>query len=108
MRIHVLIIDFFPFKIKGCVYHGCPDCFQQDRSDVKHPATNQTLDELYKMTKKRERELKNLGYNLIVVWEHQFQNQLDKNPELQQFVSSWICKRDLILVTVSLVAGPML
>lgn len=39
------------------------------------------------MTKKRERELKNLGYNLIVVWEHQFQNQLDKNPELQQFVS---------------------
>lgn len=87
MRIHVLIIDFFPFKIKGCVYHGCPDCFQQDRSDVKHPATNQTLDVLYKMTKKRERELKNLGYNLIIVWEHQFQNQLDKNPELQQFVS---------------------
>lgn len=39
------------------------------------------------MTKKRERELKNLGYDLIVVWEHQFQNQLDKNTELQQFVS---------------------
>uniref|UniRef100_A0A8W8MKN2 Uncharacterized protein n=1 Tax=Magallana gigas TaxID=29159 RepID=A0A8W8MKN2_MAGGI len=54
------------YELYGCVYHGCPDCFQQDRSDVKHPATNQTLDELFKMTKKRERELKERGYRLVV------------------------------------------
>ena len=70
------------------MYHGCPDCFQQDRLDVKHPATNQTLDELYKMIKKRERELENLGYDLIVVREQQFRHQLDNNTELQQFVST--------------------
>lgn len=44
----------------GFGYHGCPDCFQQDRSDVKHrqtrtDATNRTLDELFKMTKKLAR-----------------------------------------------------
>ncbi|XP_034302591.2 uncharacterized protein [Magallana gigas] len=76
------------YEFYGCVYHGCPDCFQQDRSDVKHPATNQTLDELFKMTKKRERELKELGYNLVVVWEHQFRYQLEKNADLQQFINT--------------------
>lgn len=54
----------------GCVYHGCLDCFQQGRYEVKLPSTNQTLDELFKMTKKREHELKELGYNLVVIWEH--------------------------------------
>ncbi|XP_065934895.1 uncharacterized protein [Magallana gigas] len=77
------IYEFF-----GCVYHGCPDCFQHDRSDVRHSATNQTLDDLFKMTKKREKELKELGYELIVVWEHQFRYQLEKNIDLQRFVST--------------------
>ena len=42
-----------------------------NRSVVKKPATNQTLDDLFRMTKKRGE----LGYNTIVVWEHKFQNQ---------------------------------
>lgn len=49
---------------------------------------NQALDELFKMTTKRERELKELGYKLVIVWEHQFRYQLTKNTELQQFVST--------------------
>ena len=53
------------------MYHACPDCFQQDRSVVKNPATNQTLNELFRTTKK----LEELGYNTIVVWEQKFQNQ---------------------------------
>lgn len=40
------------------------------------------------MTKKREKELKELGYELIVVWEHQFRYQLEKNIDLQRFVST--------------------
>lgn len=85
-----------------CVYHGCTDCFQQDRSDVNHPSTNQTLDELFKMTKKQERELKELGYSLVIVMEHQFQYQLKKNPLNCNNISlDWICKTDVIPVTVS-------
>lgn len=40
------------------------------------------------MTKKREKELKELGYDLIVVWEHQFRYQLEKNVDLQRFIST--------------------
>lgn len=60
------------------------------------------------MAKKRERELKNLGYDLIVVWEHQFQNQLDKNTELQQFVSKLDLQERLDPRDSSLAAEPML
>ena len=69
------------------MFHGCPNCFPDDRNTVKHPSTNQTLKELNDMTKNREKELKNLGYKLVIVWEHQFKFQLEKNAALQQFVS---------------------
>lgn len=38
--------------------------------------------------KKREKELKSMGYKVISIWEHQFRYQLDKNVTLQQFVST--------------------
>lgn len=40
------------------------------------------------MTINREKELKELGYKLVIVWEHQFYFQLEKNAALQQFVST--------------------
>uniref|UniRef100_A0A8W8IHN1 DNA-directed DNA polymerase n=1 Tax=Magallana gigas TaxID=29159 RepID=A0A8W8IHN1_MAGGI len=59
---------------------------------VENPKGKRTIyefyDELFKITKKRERELKELGYNLVVVWEHQFRYQLEKNADLQQFINT--------------------
>jgi G:T-mismatch repair DNA endonuclease (very short patch repair protein) len=60
------------------------------------------------MTKMRERELRELGYDLIIVWEHQFRHQLGKNIELQQFISTLDLQDRLDPVRVSLVVGPML
>lgn len=40
------------------------------------------------MTKKRERELKELGYDLVIIWEHQFRYQVEKNEALQHFIST--------------------
>lgn len=76
----------------GFGYHGCPDWFQQDRSDVKHrqtrtDATNQTLDELFKMTKKLARTQRawiqsgdSMGARVSISVEK-------KNTKLQQFIS---------------------
>lgn len=70
------------------MFHGCPSCYREDRHHLKHPSTNQTIHELYEMTKKRERELKDLGYNVVFIWEHQFKYQLEKNAALKRFVST--------------------
>uniref|UniRef100_A0A8W8MKJ3 Uncharacterized protein n=1 Tax=Magallana gigas TaxID=29159 RepID=A0A8W8MKJ3_MAGGI len=76
------------YEFYGCVFHGCPSCYAEDRHHLRHPSTNQTIQELYEMTKKRERELKDLGYKVVFIWEHQFKYQLEKNAALQQFVST--------------------
>ncbi|XP_062620655.1 uncharacterized protein LOC134282247 [Saccostrea cucullata] len=76
------------YEFYGCVFHGCPSCFPEDRNYTKHPSTNQTIKELYDMTINREKEPKNLGYSMVTIWEHQFKYQLDKNAFLQQFVST--------------------
>lgn len=70
------------------MFHGCPSCYREDRHHLKHPSTNQTIHELYEMTKKRERELKDLGYNVVFIWEHQFKYQLEINAALKRFVST--------------------
>nr|XP_034315847.1 uncharacterized protein LOC117685524 [Crassostrea gigas] len=48
------------YEFYSCVFHGCPSCYAEDRHHLRHPSTNQTIQELYEMTKKRERELKDL------------------------------------------------
>lgn len=40
------------YEFYGCVFHGCPSCYREDRHHLKHPFTNQTIHELYEMTKK--------------------------------------------------------
>ncbi|XP_062568063.1 uncharacterized protein LOC134230308 [Saccostrea cucullata] len=74
------------YEFYGCVFHGCRTCFPHDRYKTKLPSTNQTIDELFTMTKRREQELKDLGYKVVTIWEHQFKYQLNKNLELQQFI----------------------
>lgn len=67
--------NLISFLFYSCAYHGCLSCFNHDRFTIKHPFTNQSIHQLYDMTKRRERELKTLGYDLIVIWEHYFEYQ---------------------------------
>ena len=40
------------YEFHGCVFHGCPQCFPEDREDTKHPLTRQSMSELYALTQK--------------------------------------------------------
>ena len=51
------------FEYHGCVTHGCPDCFSDNREDTYHPLTKQSLTELYALTMKKKAYLENLGMN---------------------------------------------
>jgi len=66
------------YEFLGCVFHGCKTCYQDDRSTTTHPTTDQSLEELYVVTKKREEEIKRLGYKYKCIWEHQFHKNLKK------------------------------
>lgn len=70
------------------MFHGCPTCYPHDRTNTKHPSTNQSMDEVFFNTLHREKKLKELGYHLVIVWEHQFENQLRDNVALKTFISN--------------------
>ncbi|XP_067685645.1 uncharacterized protein [Haliotis asinina] len=51
------------------------------------PHTKQSLSELYALTMKRNTAIKEKGYNLVTLWEHEFRQQLKTNPELKNYVA---------------------
>ena len=76
------------YEYQGCLYHGCRKCFPHERSTTTHPTTQQSLEELYTVTKKRENIIKALGYKYVEIWEHEFQRQLEQDKEMKLFVDS--------------------
>lgn len=77
----------------GCLFHGCPTCFPNDRTTTRHSMTSQSMEELYTITKKREQELKRLGYKLVIVGEHEFMKQITRSEPLQIYLSRLIQER---------------
>lgn len=58
------------FEFYGDKWHGNPSLFEPFVQC--HPFTNVTAGELYNRTINRETEIKDLGYNLRVLWEHDY------------------------------------
>lgn len=59
------------FEFHGSAYHGDPKVFSA-RTRCNPYNRNVTAASLYKKTLKREQEIRNLGYNLEVMWESDF------------------------------------
>ena len=58
------------YEFHGNVYHGNPRLFDDD--EKCHPFNNKTAKELYDATIVREDNLRKMGYNLIVMWEDEY------------------------------------
>lgn len=56
------------YEFHGTFWHGHPDFYPADK---QHPCGDKTFGELYAATLARENHLRELGYNLVVVWEHE-------------------------------------
>ena len=54
------------YEFYGCFFHGCPRCFKKDTMNTKVGLKMQTLHE---RTKRREKALEKLGYQVTTIWE---------------------------------------
>ena len=72
------------YEYHGCVFHGCPKCFSDNREDTYHPLTKQSLK--YALTLKKKAYIKQLGMNYVCIWDHEFQKLKNQNSELKQFI----------------------
>jgi len=62
------------YQFHGCYYHGCPNCFEQYMINSKN--NKYTLD-LYNTTTRIDNLIRSSGFNLVTIWEHDFDNDKD-------------------------------
>lgn len=66
------------YEFHGCYFHGHPPdkCLKKGYlSEHLNTTTKRNFGELYEETIRREKILKELGYNLVIIWECQFRRQ---------------------------------
>ena len=69
------------YEFHGDFWHGNPKLYN---SEHINPVNKKTFGELYQHTIARESQIKELGYNLIVLWEYDWNNVLKLIIRLQQ------------------------
>ena len=76
------------YEFHGCLYHGCPRCYPV--RDAKHYATpDRTVEELYKATLSKRMALLRAGYTVIEMWECEWDQLVDNEPAVSQFLGSF-------------------
>ena len=71
------------FHLKGCFYHGCDKCFDKD---TKNHLKGVTMATLRKKTEQSSMKLREQGFNVIEMWEHEFLQLKKTNEELKEFL----------------------
>lgn len=61
------------YEFNGDYFHGSPSLYKPEDINKK---VNKTFGELYQKTLVREQKIRDLGYNLIVMWELDYKNSL--------------------------------
>lgn len=68
------------YEFHGDYWHGNPKCYLETD---KNTISNKTMGYLYKKTLEREQKIKDLGYNLVVMWESDW-NKINKSVKKLQ------------------------
>lgn len=88
---NILVDGFCPpntvFSFLGCYWHQCVKCFpNQYHNTPDDKLTKMSL--LYESCILRSKKIRELGYELIEIWEHEFDDELNANPEIDAYIST--------------------
>lgn len=67
------------YEFHGDYWHGHPSKFEACDT---HPVCNKTYGELYNTTIARDQKIRDMGYNLITIWEHEWDTIVKENKKL--------------------------
>lgn len=69
------------YEVYGCYWHGCRKC-HPELEHGNHPHREDcTYGTLYEETLIRKHHLREQGYQVISIWEHDFDMEMQKNSE---------------------------
>lgn len=76
------------FEFHGCYYHGCPTCFKHERNDSLHEDPSATLNSHHESTLAKTERLRDLGYEVLEMWECQFRRLLKSNDQVEEYTKN--------------------
>lgn len=75
------------FSFLGCYWHQCIKCFpNQYHNNPENKKMKMSLK--YETCVHRAKRIRELGYELIEMWEHDFDDMLKAKPEINEYISS--------------------
>ena len=77
------------YEFHGCFYHGCRQCFPNQRQKTRNCHPDRTVEEKYEATLKKTAILGAAGYTVIEKWECQFENEKKADKQLQDFLKTF-------------------
>ena len=80
------------YEFYGCMFHGCPLCFDGKNDHPFHSV--QKMGDVYDETIQREKWLRDLGYDVKTIWEHDFR-KLRETDKVQHFLDTFDIVIDL-------------
>nr|XP_042911388.1 uncharacterized protein LOC107451653 [Parasteatoda tepidariorum] len=69
----------------GCFYHGCDKCFDPD---AVNPLSGETMDKLRRQTSAVSERLRDKGYQLVEMWEHDFKEMMSNDLDMKSFLEN--------------------
>lgn len=73
------------YLFHGCFHHGCRRCFDPR---VVHPLKKKPMWLIYNQTLQKDQELCDAGFEVVVMWEHEFNASKGTDPSVQHFLST--------------------
>jgi G:T-mismatch repair DNA endonuclease (very short patch repair protein) len=70
------------YEFHGCMFHGCLQCF---KPDTVHPFRDMPMQDINAETLQADQELKDAGYHVTTMWEHEYDSRLKTDPEFAEF-----------------------
>ncbi|KAG8228344.1 hypothetical protein J437_LFUL013229 [Ladona fulva] len=78
----------FLYEFHGCYFHGCVHCFNGSRNEKISNSPLETMDMRYKATLKKSALLRGKGYEVVEMWECNFDRMIRDNRGLSRFIEA--------------------
>lgn len=75
------------FEFHGCFWHGCDKCYT---ADEKNSMNKKKMSTLLANTNKREQQLRDMGFTVIVIWDHEWKLIENDEEKIRVYVESLI------------------
>ena len=73
------------YEFHGCFWHGCPTCYPV-RHEKHRRLLNRTMYDVHEKTKQRIQSIRTKGYQVVQMWECEWNKMKARQPEIKTFV----------------------